>query len=105
MWRKAMVYLGLGDDAEYDDYDTDDPTSPTPTVATAAPRPAPASSRRVPPSSARYYADEPSAIGAVRPINPRGRRPARAADSRPDRVTRGHGHVPPPTPGGPSHRP
>lgn len=25
MWRKAMVYLGLGDDAEYDEYDEDNP--------------------------------------------------------------------------------
>ena len=24
MWRRAMLYLGLGPDDEYDDYDADD---------------------------------------------------------------------------------
>ncbi|HRW36603.1 MAG: cell division protein SepF [Acidimicrobiales bacterium] len=70
MWRKAMVYLGLGDDAEYDEYGRDDGYEPE--RAPVRERPAP---RQSPPPSS--YAEEPSAIGAVRPINPRG-----AADPR-----------------------
>jgi cell division inhibitor SepF len=58
MWRKAMLYLGLGPDDEYDDYDPgyDDPAPqqrPRPQVPSA------------------YPPDEPSAIGAVRPIGSR----------------------------------
>ena len=67
MWRKAMLYLGLGPDEEYDDYDAsyDDDSGlgrtqrarPVGRAAAGAPcRPTP---RR------------PSAIGAVRPIAPR----------------------------------
>lgn len=63
MWRKAMLYLGLGPDEEYDDYDPgyDDP----------APRSAPGRAAAPPPPSA--YDDpgdysEPSAIGSVRPM-------------------------------------
>ena len=65
MWRKAMVYLGLGDDVEYDEYGRDyadevdrgtgrerPPVRPTPPAVSA-------------------YPDEPSGIGAVRPISPR----------------------------------
>src|SRR6478672_8574079 len=53
MWRKAMLYLGLGPDDEYDDYEPgyDDPAP--------AQRPRPQST---------YPPDETSAIGAVRPI-------------------------------------
>jgi cell division inhibitor SepF len=56
MWRKAMLYLGLGPDDEYDDYEPgyDDPAP--------APRSRPQSA---------YPPDEPSAIGAVRPIGAR----------------------------------
>ncbi len=36
MWRRAMMYLGLGPDDEYDDYDYDPPPEP---VGRAAPRP------------------------------------------------------------------
>ncbi len=75
MWRKAMVYLGLGDDAEYDDYDAgpadehdrsggrergyqppprQPQTSNVSTVSSSQP--------------SATYADEPSALGAVRPI-------------------------------------
>lgn len=65
MWRKAMVYLGLGDDAEYDEYGSNDGYEPERPPQRERPparqAPAPAS-----------YPDEPSAIGAVRPINPRG---------------------------------
>jgi cell division inhibitor SepF len=58
MWRKAMLYLGLGPDDEYDDYESgyDDP----------APAQQPRS--RAPQSAYGPPSDEPSAIGAVRPI-------------------------------------
>ena len=67
MWRKAMLYLGLGPDDEYDDYEPgyDDP----------APAQQPRS--RAPAVGLRAASDEPSAIGAVRPD----RRPARAASA------------------------
>ncbi|MEZ5180437.1 MAG: cell division protein SepF [Acidimicrobiales bacterium] len=66
MWRKAMVYLGLGDDAEYDEYGSNDGYEPE---APRREQPAPAQRQSPPPSA---YPEEPSAIGAVRPINPRG---------------------------------
>jgi len=38
MWRKAMLYLGLGPDEDYDDYDGPDDVSPVPpTTRPAAP--------------------------------------------------------------------
>lgn len=65
MWRKAMLYLGLGPDEEYDDYDPgyDDPA------------PAPGRDRQAPPSSVSYHEPDPppqqqSSLGAVRPMNP-----------------------------------
>jgi len=73
MWRKAMVYLGLGDDAEYDDYHAgydDEPERPT-----ARDRAVQQPQRHQPQSSnvstvtpVSAYPDEPSAVGAVRPI-------------------------------------
>lgn len=78
MWRKTMLYLGLGPDEEYEDYEPgyDDPAP--------ARRPAggpPQYQQQAPPP------DEPSAIGAVRPINPRsgngGAQPDGGADSAP----------------------
>lgn len=70
MWRRMMVQLGLGDEAEYDDYDNayDDeadrhggqPRHPAPHVRPEAPA-----------SPVSAYPDEPSAIGAVRPISSR----------------------------------
>ncbi len=63
MWRKAMLYLGLGPDEEYDDYEPgyDDDQGATDRghgrVGAGA--------------SGASYTDESSAIGAVRPINPR----------------------------------
>ncbi|MCB1040072.1 MAG: cell division protein SepF [Acidimicrobiales bacterium] len=59
MWRRAMVYLGLGDDAEYDEYGRDDVVEPERPPVRERP------SHR-PPASA--YPDEPSGIGSVRPI-------------------------------------
>lgn len=62
MWRKAMLYLGLGPDEEYDDYDPgyDDP--------------APAQGQRRQPVAPSAYDEpepqQPTAVGAVRPMNP-----------------------------------
>ena len=62
MWRKAMLYLGLGPDEEYDDYDPgyDDPAPASGTV------------RQSPASSPTLHEPEPhpqqSAVGAVRPF-------------------------------------
>jgi cell division inhibitor SepF len=64
MWRKAMLYLGLGPDEEYDDYDPgyDDPAPASGTV------------RQSPASSPVLHEPEPhpqqSAVGAVRPMAP-----------------------------------
>lgn len=75
MWRKAMVYLGLGDDAEYDDYDAGYGEEPerdrarerAPQAQARQPQPSNVStvSTHAPVSA---YPDEPSALGAVRPI-------------------------------------
>lgn len=59
MWRKAMLYLGLGPDEEYDDYEPGYDTGERGYGADP--------SGRYPPSS--YPPEEPSSIGAVRPIN------------------------------------
>ena len=75
MWRKAMVYLGLGDDAEYDDYGRDVYEEPE-----RAPRPERQPVRQAPPSPVSSYPDEPSGIGAVRPISSRGTDPRDAGD-------------------------
>ena len=58
MWRKAMLYLGLGPDDEYDDYDAAPDDRPAPVREQAAPaRPAPtrqtAPSRSAPAAPAR----------------------------------------------------
>lgn len=74
MWRKAMVYLGLGDDAEYETYDADydDEYEERPTRERsgppAQPRPAQTSNVSTVGGPASSYPDEPSAITAVRPI-------------------------------------
>lgn len=72
MWRKAMLYLGLGPDEEYDDYDPgyDDP--PAQAGATRARPTQPQQGLQSPPAQ-----EESSAIGSVRPI-------ATGAQSRPD---------------------
>lgn len=49
MMRKAMVYLGLTDDDDFDDYGYDDEPAPVP-------------------SPARRYAAEPEPVVAVRPV-------------------------------------
>lgn len=55
MFRKAMLYLGLGPDSEYDDYSPsyDDPTPPPPPGPPVAP-----------------VEPEHSAVGPVRPVAP-----------------------------------
>lgn len=65
MWRKAMLYLGLGPDDEYDDYDPgyDDPAPQQPG---AAPQHGPA--RPSPAATAVRHDPDQSAVGAVRPM-------------------------------------
>lgn len=79
IWRRSMVYLGLVDDDEYDDYETyPEPASPSrsqtgPPRAAAAPRGAPAASRRPGPAPERAY--EPEQSSGVRTLparDPRG---------------------------------
>lgn len=65
-----MVYLGLGDDAEYDEYGREYGDEPD----RGAPRDR-APSRPAPQAPASPYADEPSGIGSVRPITTRGGEP------------------------------
>jgi cell division inhibitor SepF len=77
MWRKAMVYLGLGDDAEYDEYGSNDDDVPERGAQPGRER-APARTQAPAPSSS--YPDEPSGIGSVRPISTRGGDPREAAD-------------------------
>src|SRR4051794_34679393 len=83
MWRKAMVYLGLGDDAEYDEYDDgygDEPDRSASRDRTYQQPARPQQSSNVssvsPVNPVSAYPDEPSGIGAVRPIG------ARSADGR-----------------------
>ena len=76
MWRKAMVYLGLGDDAEYDQYGSDYPDE----ADRAGSRDRAPSARPQASAPVSTYADEPSGIGSVRPISPRSGDPRDAAD-------------------------
>lgn len=64
MWRKTMLYLGLGPDEEYDDYDPgyDDPAPPLRPSRPVTPAP--------PPVSVQPEGDQPTAVGAVRPMAP-----------------------------------
>ncbi|HVX17083.1 MAG TPA: cell division protein SepF [Acidimicrobiales bacterium] len=66
MWRKAMLYLGLGPDEEYDDYEP----GYEPPASRGYDNDSAGLGGRYSPSS--YPPDEPSSIGAVRPINPTG---------------------------------
>ncbi len=73
MWRKAMVYLGLGDDAEYDAYDTDPVDEPdrglTPERSHQPQRHQPQSSNvSTVTTVSSAQPEESSAIGSVRPI-------------------------------------
>lgn len=80
MWRKAMVYLGLGDDAEYDDYENgydamDQTERPAARdryagVQRQAPAPsAPTTGTSLGAVAPIPQSEESSAIGSVRPLN------------------------------------
>jgi len=72
MWRKAMLYLGLGPDDEYEDYEATEPrpgsvpasSAPAREAAAVAPRPAAQSSARPRPAANR------SASGRSTPARP-----------------------------------
>jgi cell division inhibitor SepF len=72
LWRKTMLYLGLGPDEEYEDYDApDDP-------AGAAPRTAPPTSSRYPvagPSQDQAPESDLGSSGAVRTLSAQPVRP------------------------------
>jgi cell division inhibitor SepF len=61
IWRRAMVYLGLVDDEEYDEYE------PYPQEPAPAPKPV----RRAPMPEQRAYEPEPPAMSGVRTLPPR----------------------------------
>ncbi len=67
MWRKAMVYLGLGDDAEYERYEPDYDDEPVREHASYQGR-ASGPSSSVSTLGTAPAAPEESGIGAVRPI-------------------------------------
>jgi cell division inhibitor SepF len=60
MWRKAMLYLGLGPDEEYDDYEAiDEPVAPSRTTPSVTPR-----------AYSQPYAADPDGSGPVRTLQP-----------------------------------
>lgn len=67
MWRKAMVYLGLGDDAEYERYEPDYDDEPVREHAGYQSRPT-GPSLSVSTLGTSQAPPEESGIGAVRPI-------------------------------------
>jgi len=70
MWRRAMLYLGLGPDDEYDD-DYDEPAGAHAPHATMAPEPPSGAVRALPREDANAAPARPrSAPGVVRPIMP-----------------------------------
>ncbi|MDP1819539.1 MAG: cell division protein SepF [Acidimicrobiales bacterium] len=77
MWRKAMLYLGLGPDDEYDDYDVveEPPTQPTRVQA-----PAPVSRYPAAAPPAREVEREPE-MGASRSVRTIGVQPMRPQPS------------------------
>jgi cell division inhibitor SepF len=77
IWRKSMLYLGLGPDDEYDDYDAADERAPAPPTApgpapsreTASVSPRSATLARPRPVSPMSTPPEPvSEVSAVRPL-------------------------------------
>jgi cell division inhibitor SepF len=60
MWRRAMLYLGLGPDEEYEDYELEESRAPV--------RGEPVAASARPPSAPRAPAREPAEPAAVRPI-------------------------------------
>ena len=73
MWRRAMMYLGLGPDDEYDDYDYDVPDE---TQARLAPRHVPEQvapeAQPAPVSTVRPLPREPEQEPAASALRPRG---------------------------------
>jgi cell division inhibitor SepF len=67
MWRKAMLYLGLGPDDEYDDYEAVPEERPAPRESSAAARPAPARQSAPRPSPARPAPARPRPAPAANP--------------------------------------
>lgn len=76
MWRKAMVYLGLGPDDEYDDYAAVPDDRPLPPPPVQAPRQQPRSTGTVrprppaPSAPVLSTAPETGDVSAVRPVAP-----------------------------------
>ncbi|CAN5845310.1 hypothetical protein BH24ACT3_BH24ACT3_08590 [soil metagenome] len=70
MWRKAMLYLGLGPDEEYDDYDVPDDVSPQPSAVNRSGRSAGSSSGGGSGSAHPVEPSEPASSGAVRTSSP-----------------------------------
>jgi cell division inhibitor SepF len=75
MWRRAMLYLGLGPDEEYDDYDLPDEGR------AAAPQGGPASSRYPASAPTPELEPEPSGSSAVRTLSPQPIRPQGSGSS------------------------
>jgi cell division inhibitor SepF len=75
MWRKAMLYLGLGPDEDYDDYEPAEEPLAAPPARTAAPRePAAVATRPVAPARTRPQ-PAPVAPAAPESAEPSGVRP------------------------------
>ena len=80
MWRKAMVYLGLGDDADYEDLPerADDSTRPEPRERPRQHAPSTSGVTAVSSSSGTASPEEPSGLGSVRTV---GSRPGASRDA------------------------
>ena len=76
MWRKAMLYLGLGPDEDYDDYEPEDALAAPQAARTAAPRePAGVATRPVAPAARTRPAAPTVASAPPEPVEPSGVRP------------------------------
>ena len=73
MWRRAMMYLGLGPDDEYDDYDYEVPAEPQGRAAPRyVPEPAASEPQTAPVSTVRALPREPEREPAPSALRPRG---------------------------------
>lgn len=70
MWRKAMVYLGLGDDSDYEELPerAEEPVRREPRERPRPQSPVSSNVSTVSPSGGPTSPDEPSGLGSVRPI-------------------------------------
>lgn len=83
-WRKAMTYLGLGPEEEYDEYASGpDDRGPSPELPPRPQPPARSTGTVRPRPQAGGYATPPDSSGDVRPLPP----PPRAAQPVPDEST------------------